>query len=140
MVDGTEFVVVDVAAERRAAADVVPELARRLITGIQVARGMRWGARPADDDYLRFSRPVRWLVCKLDQRTIEFPFFGLLAGEVSQGHRVLGAPIIIDEADHYVRHVLEQKVVVDQDERRARIVTGLDEGAAGCGRRVVRPR
>ena len=133
LVDSTEFVVVEVAAERRAAADVVPELARRLICGIQVTRGMRWGARPADEDYLRFSRPVRWLVCKLGQRTIEFPFFGLGAGEVSQGHRVLGAPIIIDEADHYVRHVLEQKVVVSQDERRARIVAGLDECAARVG-------
>ena len=46
VIDGTEFVVVSVEAERRAARDVVPELVTRLITGLQIPRGMRWGAGP----------------------------------------------------------------------------------------------
>ena len=42
----------------------MPDICRRLITGLQIPRGMRWGARPAGaDEYLRFSRPLRWLVC-----------------------------------------------------------------------------
>jgi glycyl-tRNA synthetase beta chain len=132
--DGVEFVVAQVEAERRAAAEVVPEFARRLITGIQISRGMRWDRRPAGaDEYLRFSRPIRWLACKLHDTVVDFAFYGIRAGEVTQGHRVLGSPIIIDKAEHYARHLRDQKVIVAQDERRALIVAGLDARAKELG-------
>ena len=94
VVDGTEFVVVSVEAGRRAAREVVPELIARLITGLQIPRGMRWGAVPEGaSDYLRFSRPIRWLVAKLGDETLRGEFYALPLGDVSQGHRVLGSPV-----------------------------------------------
>ena len=131
VIDGTEFVVAEVEAERRPAAAVLPALIGRLVTGLQVPRGMRWGRRPAGaDDFLRFSRPIRWIVCKHGDETIAADFYGLRAGDVTQGHRVLGSPLILDTADHYERHLEEQMVVADQAERLRRIKTGLDERAA----------
>ena len=133
-VDGVEFVAAQVEAERRAAAEVVPEFARRLITGIQISRGMRWDRKPAGAaEYLRFSRPIRWLVCKLHDAAVEFDFYGLKAGDVTQGHRVLGSPIIVDRAEHYEHHLRDQKVVVSQDERRKLIVAGLAAHAKELG-------
>ena len=67
-VNGTEFAVVAVIEADSAATrpSVAPALVGRLIGGLQIPRGMRWGARPAGaDEYLRFSRPIRWLVAKL---------------------------------------------------------------------------
>ncbi len=131
-----------VEAERARAADVLPGLVGRLITGLQIPRGMRWGARPGGrDDYLRFSRPIRWLVCKLggdDRRgsaSTASPF-----GDVTQGHRVLGAPVIIDKADHYERHLAEQKV--DRLAARAPAADrrGSRRARRRAGRRVVGPR
>jgi glycyl-tRNA synthetase beta chain len=134
VVDGTEFAVAEVEAERRPAVDVLPDLAGRLITGLQVPRGMRWDKKPVGaDEYLRFSRPIRWLVCKLGADTLSFRFYGLLAADVTQGHRVLGAPVIVDTAEHYEKHLREQRVVADQDDRRAAIVAGLEEQAARLG-------
>jgi glycyl-tRNA synthetase beta chain len=134
VMDGTEFAVVSVEAERRAARDVVPELVARLITGLQIPRGMRWGARPEGaSDYLRFSRPIRWLVAKLGDETLRGEFYGLPLGDVSQGHRVLGAPVTIASAADYERLLEEQKVVVSQDERRRRITEGLDAAAEELG-------
>jgi glycyl-tRNA synthetase beta chain len=134
VVDGTEFAVVRVEAARRAAQDVVPELVARLITGLQIPRGMRWGARPEGaSDYVRFSRPIRWLVAKLDGETLSGSFYGLPLGDVSQGHRVLGSPVTIAAATDYQRLLREQKVVVSQSERRELITEGLDAVAAGLG-------
>ena len=134
VVGGTEFAVVRVEAERRDAVAVLPGLIPALITGLQIPRGMRWGSRPSGEaDYLRFSRPIRWLVCKLGGKTVATTFYGLTSGDVSQGHRVLGAPIIIDKAEHYEKHLAEQKVVVSQQERRRLIVEGLDAHAAELG-------
>ena len=133
-VDGTEFAVVRVEAERRETIDVLPGLVPALVTGLQIPRGMRWGSRPAGAaEYLRFSRPIRWLVAKLGGTTIEAAFYGLTSGDVTQGHRVLGAPLIIDEAEHYEEHLREQKVVASQHERRRMIVEGLDARAAELG-------
>ncbi len=134
VVDGTEFAMVRVEAERRAAREVVPELITRLITGLQIPRGMRWGARPEGaSEYLRFSRPIRWLVAKLDAETLSGVFYGLPFGDVSQGHRVLGTPATIGTAADYERLLHEQKVVVSQTERRRLILTGLDADAAELG-------
>ena len=134
VIDGTEFAVVSVAAGRRAARDVVPELVARLITGLQIPRGMRWGAVPEGaSDYLRFSRPIRWLVAKLDGETLSGEFYGLPLGEVSQGHRVLGAPVRVASAGDYERLLEAQKVVVSQAERRRRITDGLDAAAGELG-------
>ena len=130
VVDGTEFAVVSVEAERRAAREVVPELVARLVTGLQIPRGMRWGARPAGaSDYLRFSRPIRWLVAKLDGETLSGEFYGLQLGDVSRGHRVLGAPVVLTAAAEYERLLAEQKVVVSQRERARLITSGLDAAA-----------
>ena len=134
VVDGTEFVVVSVEAGRRAARDVVPELIARLITGLQIPRGMRWGAVPEGaSDYLRFSRPIRWLVAKLGDETLRGEFYALPLGDVSQGHRVLGSPVTVADAGDYERLLEDQKVVVSQAERRRRITAGLDAAAAELG-------
>ncbi len=134
VVDGTEFAMVRVEAERRAARAVLPELVARLISGLQIPRGMRWGARPEDaSDYLRFSRPIRWLVAKLDAETLSGSFYGLPLGELSQGHRVLGGPVAITAADEYERLLRDQRVVVSQTERRRLITEGLDAVAAELG-------
>ena len=134
VVDGTEFVFVSVEAERRAARDVVPALVARLITGLQIPRGMRWGARPEGaSEYLRFSRPIRWLVAKLDGETLGGEFYGLPLGDASRGHRVLGAPFTVARAADYERLLEEQKVVVSQAARRASITAGLDAAAGELG-------
>jgi glycyl-tRNA synthetase beta chain len=134
VIDGTEFAVVSVEAGRRPAREVVPELVARLITGLQIPRGMRWGARPEGaSDYLRFSRPIRWLVVKLGDETLRGEFYGLPLGDVSQGHRVLGAPVAVASAGEYQRLLEGQKVVVSQASRRRSIVEGLDAAAAELG-------
>jgi len=132
--NGTEFAVVRVEAVRRATTEVLPGFVARLIGGLQISRGMRWGQRPpGEPDYLRFSRPIRWLVCKLDAATVPGAFYGLPIGDLSQGHRVLGAPVVVDRAEHYAQLLAEQCVIVSQHERRRLIVEGLDAAAAEAG-------
>ncbi len=134
VVDGTEFAVVRVESERRAAGEVLPGVVSRLVTGLQIPRGMRWGARPVDEaDHLRFSRPIRWLVCKLGDATLSGEFYGLPLGDASRGHRVLGGPVAVTTADRYEELLAAQKVIVSQAERRRLIVEGLDAGAAESG-------
>src|SRR5436190_17253441 len=44
--------------------DVLPEQIDRLVRGFAFTKSMRW-----DDSGIRFARPVRWLLAKLDSET-----------------------------------------------------------------------
>ncbi len=110
-------------------AELVPELARTVLEGIRFGKNMRWGS----GEGLRFSRPVRWIVAKLGDRTVEFDLHGLRAGDVSQGHRFLGTPAVIASAGAYRDALRAEGVVADHVERRAEIVAGLDAAAAETG-------
>ncbi len=126
---GREFVFAELTSESRPTADLVPEIAARLVDGLRFSKTMRWGAGTG----LRFSRPVRWIVAKLDARTVPFELHGLSAGDVSQGHRFLGGPAVIDSPGAYAAALAAVGVTASHDARRAEIVAGLDAAAAAAG-------
>ena len=127
--DGRDVVFAEVAGEAREVAALVPDIAKRLIEGIRFGKTMRWG----DGTGLRFSRPIRWIVAKLDDRTIPFELHGLTAGAVSRGHRFIGGPATIATAAGYRDAVRAVGVVADHVERRATITAALDAAAGERG-------
>ena len=110
-------------------ASLVPDIAAAVIDGIRFSKNMRWGAGVG----LRFSRPIRWIVAKLGDRTLPFDVHGLTAGEISLGHRFLGGPVAVANADRYRDQLREVGVIADHAERRAEIVAELDAAAARLG-------
>ena len=123
--DGRDVVFAEVAGDARTVAELVPDIAKRLIEGIRFGKTMRWG----DGTGLRFSRPIRWIVAKLDERTIPFELHGLTAGDSSRGHRFIGGPATIATAAGYRDVVRAVGVVADHAERRTTITEALDAAA-----------
>ncbi len=134
--NGRRFVFAERREEGRPVDDLVPEVVARLIGGLRFSKTMRWG----EGTGLRFSRPVRWIVAKVDERTVPFELHGLVAGEVSQGHRFLGAPAEIRHASSYHEALEAAAVIADHERRRARIVADLDAAAAEAGAAWRDPR
>ena len=126
---GRDFVFAEVRQEGRPLDELVPEIASRIVSGLRFSKTMRWG----DGTGLRFSRPVRWIVAKLDERTVPFDLHGLHAGDVSQGHRFLGAPATIASAGSYDEALRGAAVIASHEARREAIVAGLDAAAAAAG-------
>lgn len=126
---GRRVVFADVPGEDRPVAELVPDIAKRLVEGFRFGKTMRWGAGTG----LRFSRPVRWIVAKLDDRTIGFDLHGLTAGEVSRGHRFIGSSTTVATAAGYREAVRAVGVVADHAERRQVILAALDAKAAELG-------
>jgi glycyl-tRNA synthetase beta chain len=126
---GRRFVFAERAGEERALADLVPELAARLIDGLRFSKTMRWGEGAGP----RFSRPIRWIVAKVDAATVPFELYGLTAGDTSQGHRFLGGPARVPTPGDYHAALRAVGVLADHGERRRVIVEGLDAAAAEVG-------
>ena len=93
--------------------DVLPERVEAIVRGLAFSKSMRW-----EDSGLRFARPVRWRLAKLDEETV--------VGETSFGHRFTHGAVEIPDAKEYADRLREAEVEPDAAERRRQIVAGLD--------------
>lgn len=115
------------------AKDIVSEMLPQLITGLNFPKSMHWGDLDA-----KFVRPVRWLVALLDEEVIPVEFATVQSGNVTRGHRFLGADeITIKNAATYVDTLKENFVMVDQDARRELISKQLHDMAASKNASIV---
>ena len=115
------------------AKDIVTEMLPQLITGLNFPKSMHWGNLDA-----KFVRPVRWLVALLDEEVIPVEFATVKSGNVTRGHRFLGADeITIKNAASYVETLKENFVMVDQDARRELISKQLHDMAASKNASIV---
>ena len=137
--DVTDLVVEDgyIYAETKTAGvpakDIVTDMLPQLITGLNFPKSMHWGNLDA-----KFVRPVRWLVALLDEEVIPVEFATVQSGNVTRGHRFLGADeITIKNASSYVDTLKENFVMVDQDARRELISKQLHDIAASKNASIV---
>jgi glycyl-tRNA synthetase beta chain len=93
--------------------DVLPEQIDRIVRGFSFTKSMRW-----DESGIRFARPVRWLLAKLDAETI--------VGGTSLGHRFTHGVVEIPDAARYVEALRSADVEPVAEARRSLIVEGLD--------------
>src|SRR5262249_44679853 len=91
----------------------LPEQVDRIVRGLSFTKSMRW-----DESGIRFARPVRWVLAKLDAETI--------VGETSFGHAFTHRAVEIRTAAAYVDSLRAADVEPIAEERRRLIVEGLD--------------
>jgi glycyl-tRNA synthetase beta chain len=106
------------------AGEVAARVMDGLVDDLRFSKAMRWEGG-------RFSRPVRWLVAKLEDEVLPLQAFGLTAGGRSRGHRFQGGEVEIGSGSTYLDDVRSVRVMADAGERRSQILAGLAE--AGCG-------
>jgi glycyl-tRNA synthetase beta chain len=93
--------------------EVLPEQIDRIVRGFSFTKSMRW-----DESGIRFARPVRWVLAKIDAETI--------VGETSYGHRFTHGTVEIPTAAAYADALRAADVEPVAEERRRLIVEGLD--------------
>src|SRR5437868_5093214 len=93
--------------------EVLPEQIDRIVRGFSFAKSMRW-----DESGIRFARPVRWVLAKLDAETV--------LGQTSFGHRFTHGRVEIAHAEEYEPALRAAGVEPVAGERRRLIVEQLD--------------
>jgi len=120
-----EYIAAKVTKKGRSAAEILAEGLPREISAIYWPKNMYW-RKPSE----RFVRPVRWLVAMLDDHTIPLELFGIRAGNVSRGHRILtDAPLTIPGAGASYVDSLRSAKVLGRAEREHQIRKALDAAA-----------
>jgi glycyl-tRNA synthetase beta chain len=101
----------------RATLDILVESLPAAILGIQWPKTMYWTDRSGP----RFIRPIRWLVALLGDQVIPFEIGGVRSGNVTRGHRILGASSIPVTIATYESELRKNFVILAAHERRHKI-------------------
>ena len=99
-----------------------------LVLKLQGSHFMRWA-----DNEQKFSRPIRWIVSMLDKDEVKIKIIDKESSNVSRGHRFAQQSVIVGSPDDYVELMRNCCVIVDQDERRQRIIDKAHEEAQKFG-------
>ena len=97
--------------------DLLQENVPAIFAKLQGPHFMRWG-----NNDVKFSRPIRWVLSILDCEQVPVKIIDKESSNLTNGHRFSTQNIEIHNPDEYVDRLREAKVIVDQDERRSKIV------------------
>lgn len=89
-----------------------------LILSLPFPKTMRWNERA-----VRFSRPVRWILCLFGAEVVRFEHNGLVAGNRTRAHRnFTTGPVVVREPEDYEQVLLASMVIVSHQKRRDEIM------------------
>ncbi|CAN5567638.1 glycine--tRNA ligase subunit beta [soil metagenome] len=110
----------------RPTADIVAEMVEAIVRGFAWPKSMTWGSGK-----LRWVRPLKRILCVFDREIVPFSIEGIASGDVTEGHRFMrvgqgwgGQPFKVRDFDEYAKGLLDHFVVLDVEERKARILEG----------------
>ena len=110
-------------------ADLLPEILKEALAGMPIPKPMRWGSHEYG-----FARPAHWLVLLLGDQVITAEVLGIKSDRMSRGHRFHHEKTVwISTPDDYVDALRAAKVLVDPEERRARVVAEVNGAALKVG-------
>ena len=97
--------------------DLLQENVPLIFSKLQGPHFMRWGAND-----VKFSRPIRWVLSILDGEEVKIRIIDKDSSNITNGHRFSTQNIVINNPDEYVNKLRDAKVIVDQDERKDKIL------------------
>jgi glycyl-tRNA synthetase beta chain len=131
--DGVYFATL--AKAGRSTTAIVAEMVEAIVRGFPWPKSMRSGASS-----LRWVRPLKRILCLFDRAVVPIDIDGIKSGDLTEGHRFMGpsrAPFAVTDFADYQAKLVEHFVVLDPEERKARIVRGAEALVAAEGLELV---
>jgi len=101
----------------RGTREILAEALPSIIGKIYFPKTMYWTGKNGP----RFIRPVRWIVALLGSEVVPFEIGGVQSGQVTSGHRILGAARVAITVDNFEQKLRENFVIISATERRRKI-------------------
>ena len=112
-----DYVFAKISIKGKNTKDLLQENVPQIFAKLQGPHFMRWGAND-----VKFSRPIRWVLSILDGEEVKIRIIDKDSSNITNGHRFSTQNIVINNPDEYVDKLRDAKVIVDQDERKTKIL------------------
>jgi len=118
------------AVKGQATAELIPDIIRKSLTNLPIAKRMRWGSFDAE-----FARPVHWAVLLLGSEILITDILGRTTGRVTRGHRFHSPLDLSIGSPREYLDILKQhgKVLADFEERMTIIRDAANQAASNVG-------
>jgi len=97
--------------------DLLQDNVPQIFSKLQGPHFMRWSIND-----VKFSRPIRWVLSILDDEEVKIRIIDKESSNKTNGHRFSTQNIVINNPDEYISKLREAHVLVDQEERKKRII------------------
>lgn len=99
-----------------------------IILKLQGSHFMRWSTHEE-----KFSRPIRWIVSLYNNEELKVQILDIESSKYSRGHRSYKEQIEINNPDEYKEKLRKGYVIVDQNERKSKIIEIANAEATKIG-------
>lgn len=123
-----DYVHAKIVIKGKSIVELLKENVPSIVLKLQGSHFMRWA-----DNEEKFSRPIRWIVSILDRDEVKIKIIDKESSNVTRGHRFAQQNVYINNPDDYVEVMRNCCVIVDQDERKQRIIESAKEEAEKLG-------
>jgi len=128
-VDGVEYLAAVRREEGKSAQEILPELLKGIIQALPFPRSMRWGYYQT-----RFARPIRWLLCLLDEEVLPLTIENIQSSRITYGHRFLSkGSLTVKDVKDYFAQLENHYVILDHNRRSQMIWQQIEQVAAAAG-------
>jgi glycyl-tRNA synthetase beta chain len=106
--------------------DLIADMVEGMVRTFPWPKSMRWG-----EGTLRWVRPLKRILCLFDGHVVRFEIDGIVAENVTEGHRFLGKarPFTVHDFADYRKKLEQHYVLLDAADRKVRI---LEAARAAC--------
>ena len=123
-----DYVMAKIEVRGKSTKDLLAENIPNLIMKLQGSHFMRWA-----DHEEKFSRPIRWIVSVYNNEELKVKILDIESSKVSRGHRSYEGVVEINNPDEYKEKLRSGFVIVDQEERRNKIIELANAKASEIG-------
>jgi len=130
--DGAYYAKIE--TEGRPTPEVIAEIVPDIVRQFPWPKSMKWAA-----GQLRWVRPLQRILCVFDGAVVPFAIEGIASGDLSEGHRFMGSkrPFKARDFATYAKGLADDFVVLEADDRKARILAGAGKAAEAKGLALV---
>ena len=102
------------------AKELLPEMIKKWLKSLNFGKTMKWGRCEEE-----FIRPIRWVLCMLEDEALSFNIFCTTSSNFTMPHRIIKKPIFINYIGNYFCELDKNGVILYQDERRKKILNEI---------------
>jgi len=115
-----EFLYYKTTIKGKLAKELLPQMIEEWLKSLNFGKTMKWGNCKEE-----FIRPIRWILCMMEDEAIKFNSFCISSSNITKPHRVFKEDIEISFVGEYFCKLDKNGVILYQDERKKRILDGI---------------
>jgi len=104
------------------AKNLLPEMIKEWLDSLNFGKKMKWGN--CQDEFIR---PIRWILCMLEDEAITFDAYCITSSNFTMPHRTIKKPIFINFVGNYFCELDKNGVILYPDERKNKILKEIKQ-------------